>query len=72
MTVAVPEEAMSATEICAVIVVELTNVVGRAEPFQSTVELEMKLVSRTVSVKAEPPAVAELGAIDEIVGAGFC
>ncbi len=72
VTVAVPVEAISDAEMSAVIVPGLTKVVGRAEPFQNTVELEMKLVSRTVSVKAEPPAVAELGVIDEIVGTGFC
>src|SRR2546428_10652359 len=52
---------MSLAERLAVRRVELTNVVGRGEPFQATLELETKLLPSAVSVKAGPPAGAVLG-----------
>ena len=42
-----------------------------AKPFQFTVELEIKLEPLRVSVKAEPPAVAELGTIVVKMGIGL-
>ena len=53
---AVPGAAISATVIVAVSCVGETKVVVRAEPFQSTTELETKLVPFTVRVKLVPPA----------------
>ena len=52
---------MSLAAILTVSRVELTNVVGRGEPFQATLELETKLLPSAVSVKAGPPAVAVFG-----------
>src|SRR5437870_999000 len=60
-TVTEPWVAMSAAEMLAVRRVALTNVVGRGEPFQATLELETKLLPSAVSVKAGPPAVAVFG-----------
>jgi hypothetical protein len=53
----------------AVSCVALTSVVGSAVPFQSTVAPERKPVPLTVSVKAGPPAVAEVGLRLVITGA---
>jgi len=55
----------------AVSCVEETYVVESPDPFQSTVELVMKLVPFTVSVNVLVPAVVEVGEIDESVGEGF-
>lgn len=48
-----------------------TNVVVRFDPFHRTMDWELKLVPLTVNVKALPPAVAEVGLIDVVVGAGL-
>jgi mannose/fructose/N-acetylgalactosamine-specific phosphotransferase system component IID len=45
-----------------------TNVVRSAVPFQFTVEVETKFVPLTVNVKSGPPAAAQLGLSDVIVG----
>ena len=71
VTVTVPPVAMSAAVIAACKVVPETNVVVRAIPFHCTVEEDTKLEPVTVSVNAAPPAAAELGFKDAIVGAGL-
>jgi hypothetical protein len=48
-----------------------TKVVGRALPFQCTVESEVKFAPVTVNVKPAPPATAELGFTDATVGEGL-
>ena len=63
--------AMSAAEMAAVTLVLPTNVVVRADPFQSTTEPETKFEPFTVRVKAGPPAVALLGEIELIAGTGL-
>lgn len=45
--------------------------VVRATPFHRTEELGIKPVPVTVRVKAGPPAVAELGEMEMMVGAGL-
>ena len=72
VTAAVPAFAISAADTAAVSRVPFTKVVVRAVPFHLTVELLMKFVPLSVSVNAEPPAVAELGAILDKPGTGFC
>ena len=62
---------MSAAAIAAVSCVALTYVVVRFEPFHRTTELPMKFVPLTVSVKADPPAVAEVGLSPVMVGTGL-
>ena len=71
VTLAVPAMAMSEARIEAVSWVEETYVVVRSAPFQRTTELETKFVPFTVSVKAGPPAVAELGLRLVVVGTKF-
>jgi hypothetical protein len=68
VTEAVPSSARSVAGTEAVSCVELTNVVVRAVPFQSTVEPLTKLAPLTVSVKPGPPSVAEAGLILVVVG----
>jgi hypothetical protein len=46
-------------------------VVGSPVPFHWTVELEIKLLPVAVRVKVEPPAVAELGLMEERMGTGL-
>ena len=45
--------------------------VVRSAPFHRTFEVETKPVPVTVRVKADPPAVAELGEMEVRVGAGL-
>ena len=71
VTGTVPLVAMSAAVICACSWVLDTKVVGRALPFQCTVESETKFVPLTVSVKPAPPTTAELGFMDAAVGEGL-
>ena len=47
---------------------EETNVVASADPFHLTVEPETKLVPLTVNVNCAPPAVAQVGLSEVIVG----
>src|SRR5205823_212291 len=71
VTVAVPAAAMSAAEIAAVSCVAETYVVARSAPFHRTTALVTKFVPVTVSVKAGPPAVAEVGVSPVDVGTGL-
>jgi hypothetical protein len=65
----VPAWAMSARRIEAVSCSWLTNVVGRADPLQTTMELGLKLDPITVSVRGGLPATAAAGEI-EVIAAG--
>jgi hypothetical protein len=65
---AVPAVAMRAAGTVAVSCVAETNVVVSGVPFQFTVEPETKLVPFTVNVNCEPPAVAQVGLSEPIVG----
>ena len=67
VTFADPAEAISAAEISAVSFVGLTNVVGRAEPFQFTTEALTKFVP--VTVREKPEALQEGAEFDEVVDA---
>jgi hypothetical protein len=71
VTVAVPLTAMSAVVMAAFKLVLDTKVVGRALPFQCTVESEVKFAPVTVSVKLALPVGAELGLNDATVGTGL-
>jgi len=71
VTDAVPTAATFAAGTTAVSCVEETNVVVRAEPFQSTVEVETNLVPFTVRVNWADPAVVEAGLIELVVGTGL-
>jgi xanthosine utilization system XapX-like protein len=68
---AVPAVVMRAAGTVAVNCVEEPNVVTRAVPFQFTVDPETKFVPFTVSVNPEPPAVAQVGLSELIVGAAL-
>jgi hypothetical protein len=63
---------MSGAGTAAVSWVALTKEVGRALPFQLTTESNTKPEPLTVSVKAAPPAAAEVGDMDCKTGRGFC
>src|SRR5450432_425027 len=67
--IAVPAEAMSGALMLACSCVLEMNVVVRAEPFHPTVAAGSKFVPFTVIVKAIPPARAELGVNNAMVGA---
>ena len=68
VTLKVPAVAMSAVVMAAVTSVADTKVVLWALPFQLTVTPDVKLVSFTVRVKAGPPAMAEVGLMEAILG----
>ena len=70
VTLGVPAVATSATVICAVICVALTNAVVFAAPPKFTTEPVTKFVPLTVNVNAAPPAVALVGEIVVMVGDG--
>jgi hypothetical protein len=65
---AVPAVAMRAAGTVAVSWVEEINVVASGLPFQFTAEPETKLVPLIVSVNCAPPAVAQVGLSELIVG----
>ena len=65
---AVPAVAIREAVTVAVSCVEETKVVARAVPFQFTVEVETKFVPFTVNVNCGPPAVAQVGLSELIVG----
>src|SRR5207237_7940685 len=71
VTDAAPIAATLAAGRAAVSWIEETNVVARGEPFQSTVEVETKLVPFTVRVNWADPAVVEAGLIEVVVGTGL-
>ena len=71
VTEAVPTAAISEARIAAVNCVADPYVVVRFDPFQRTTEPFTKFVPFTVSVKAAPPAVAELGTNPLVVGIGL-
>ena len=70
-TVAVPVLAISVAGTLAVNCVALTKVVVRLAPFQVTVDWPLiKFVPLTVKVKVAPPAPAEVGEMEVVVGVG--
>ena len=69
LMLALPILVISPAVIAACKLVLETNVVVRALPFHCTVEEGTKLVPVMVNVKPAPPAGAELGFSDAIVGA---
>src|SRR5439155_1572193 len=71
VTDADPAAAISAAEMAAESCVAETYVVARSAPFQRTTELVTRFVPVTVSVKAGPPAVAEVGVSPVDVGTGL-
>ena len=71
VTDAVPAVATREAGTAAVSCVEETNVVVREAPFQRTVEVERKFVPVTVKVNWGPPAVAQVGLIEVVVGSGL-
>ena len=71
VTEAVPTAATFAAGTMAVSLIEETNVVTNAEPFQLTVEVETKLVPFTVRVNWALPTVVEVGLIEVMVGTGL-
>jgi hypothetical protein len=68
---AVPAAAISAAVMAACKVVLEAKVVGRALPFHSTVEEDMKLAPLTVRLNPVAPARAKLGFREAALGAGF-
>ena len=68
VTEAVPAVAMRAAGTVAVSCVAETNVVVSAVPFQFTVEIAAKFVPLTVNVNPGPPAVAQVGLSELMVG----
>src|SRR5260370_18902965 len=70
VTLKVPAVAMSEAGMAAVSCVALTNIVARALPLKLTVEPLTKFVPFTVKVKAAAHAVALVGEMLVIVGAG--
>jgi len=68
VTEAVPAVAIKEAGTVAVSCVAETNVVVSAVAFHLTVEPEMKFVPFTVSVNCGPPAVAQVGLSELIVG----
>ncbi|PWB65156.1 MAG: hypothetical protein C3F14_05800, partial [Deltaproteobacteria bacterium] len=70
-TLAVPAVAMSAAEMAAVSSVPDRKVVTRSAPFHRTFEPGTKLLPSTVSVKADPPEIAQLGFKPMTAGTGL-
>src|SRR5690242_20657826 len=66
-----PAVERSAAEIVACSCVPLTNVVGRAEPFQAIAEDDTNLLPSTVSVIGAAPATASVTDIEERIGTGL-
>ena len=72
VTLKVPALAMSEARMAAVSCVELTKVVARLLPLKLTAAPLTKFVPFTVKVKPTPPAMALVGEMLVIVGAGVC
>ena len=68
---AVPAVAMREAGTVAVSCVEETNVVASAVAFHFTVEVETKFVPFTVKVNCGPPAAAQVGLSELMVGAAL-
>jgi len=68
---AVPAVAMREAGTAAVSCVEETNVVASAVAFHFTVEVETKFVPFTVKVNCGPPAAAQVGLSELMVGAAL-
>jgi hypothetical protein len=68
---AVPAVATREAGTAAVSCVEETNVVVSAVPFHLTVEVETNRVPFTVNVNPLPPAMAQVGLIEVVVGTGL-
>jgi hypothetical protein len=68
---AVPGVAIRAAVTVAVSCVEDLEIMARAVPFQLTVEVETKFVPFTVKVNCAPPAAAQVGLSEVIVGTGL-
>jgi len=71
VTLAFPDVAMSDAKIAPFICVLLTKVVVRADPLKFTTEEEMNPEPFTVKVKAGPPAVADEGLSEVMLGMGL-
>jgi hypothetical protein len=71
VTASLPALAMAAAGMAAVTWVDEMYVVVSVVPLKETVAPLTKPIPVTLSVKAAPPAVAELGERDEIVGTGL-
>lgn len=71
ITSMVPEFTKSAAVICACNCVPEAKVVARELPLNWTVDDEAKLAPVTVNVNAAPPAVAETGLNDTMLGVRF-
>jgi hypothetical protein len=68
---AVPAVAIRKAGTVAVSCVEETNVVVSGGPFQFTVEVETKFVPFTVNVNCGPPATAQFGLSEVMLGAAL-
>ena len=66
-----PPTVISDAGTVTVMVVLETEMIVSGTPLKSTVEEALKLVPLTVSVKDDPPAVVEVGLIDDKVGTGL-
>lgn len=69
VTEAVPAVAMSVAGTIAVSVVLEMNVVESGDPFQSAVEEARKFEPLSVNVNCAPPAVVDVGLMEERIGA---
>jgi len=71
LTFSAPATEISSAEICAVTCPPFTNVVCRALPFHCTATPDTRFDPFTVKVKADPPRVAVLGEMFEMLGTGL-
>src|SRR5262245_2474615 len=66
-----PATARSAADSVASNCVELTNVVGRGDPFHASTDDDVNLLPSTWTVTGAEPATADVGDIDATTGAGL-